>query len=95
MDDEALGFELQRARELRQRSQNQRRDLAALAGWVAETEDQVATVHEHIAQGDSRVAEQAAEEARSARAFAEQERQEQRRWSEPKAGDVDTTQPRR
>jgi septal ring factor EnvC (AmiA/AmiB activator) len=83
MDEEALEFELQRARELRQRLQNQRRELAALSGSVAETEDKVASIHEGIAQGDSRIADQAAEVAKSSRAFAEHERQQERRFSEP------------
>jgi hypothetical protein len=83
MDEKALEIELQRARELRERLQNQRRELAALAGSIAETEDQVASIHEGIAQGDSRIADQAAAVAKSSRAFAEHERQEERRFSQP------------
>jgi hypothetical protein len=83
MDEEALEIELRRAYELRQLMQNKRHDLAALAGSIAETEDEVASVHEGIAQGNSRIAGQAAEVARSSRAFADHERQEQRRLSEP------------
>jgi len=62
---------------------DERRRIAALAGSIAETEDRISTVHEDIAQGTSLIADQAAGAAKAARAQAEHERGEQRRYSEP------------
>ena len=64
-----------RARELR-------RTVGELAGRIAQTEDEVARIHEQIAEcAVSAIAAQAPEHAQRARRFAEHERRQQQRWS--------------
>jgi uncharacterized small protein (DUF1192 family) len=58
------------------------RSIADLAGRIALTYDEVARVHEEIAQnGVSAIAAHAPEHAERAHRFAEHERSEQQRWS--------------
>lgn len=65
------------------RSRKLRQDIAALAGKIAETEDEQARVHDDIVRDDISVtAADARGHAAQERRVAEHERQEQRRWSE-------------
>ena len=67
---------------LRATGQELARDIADLAGRIAQTEDEVVRVHEDIARsGVSAASTDALQHAESARRFAEHERRQQQRWS--------------
>ena len=56
--------------------------ISEIAAGVADTEDQVADVHEHLADNPtSSIATAALDHADRARRFADHERQEQQRWA--------------
>ncbi len=65
------------------------RSVSHMAGKIAETEDEVARVHEDLAGSpvNPMDAHEVLEHAERARRFAEHERQEQRRWSSRAEGD--------
>jgi 2-oxo-4-hydroxy-4-carboxy--5-ureidoimidazoline (OHCU) decarboxylase len=72
----------ERAAELSSQGRELIRSIADLAGRIAQTEDEVARIHQQIGEnGLSAISAQALQHAERARRFAEHERREQARWA--------------
>jgi predicted nucleic acid-binding Zn-ribbon protein len=77
----------QQAAQAQERAEHLKTALADLAGRIAATEDKIADGQEALVSSDvTDLAELPAQQAATARAFAQHERDEQERWSAPAAG---------
>jgi hypothetical protein len=66
-----------------ERAAGLQRDVARLAGEIADTEDQVASVRRRLADDNEDRAAEHLQAAHEAEVFAAHEREEQSRWQQP------------